>query len=339
MRKIKLLLITIIVFILSMLLGNEIYAANTMDLNIVEARPYTSKKYTVTTPNGNVHTIFKIVKKNGITYSHEDALYCLRSGLGFGNTELANDLAEVADVTYTEKYNLKTEATDVINYYRTEIGYNISNTEYNSMLWIIDNMYLPEHKDSTQMKEKLMKKADIVNPILNDDDIEFVQQMALWYFANYDENGEQNSLSLADTYVLSNATKINDESLTEEQQRQIDALYKYFVNNAKTNASNYGVGGIRDRAPIKPQVNVNSSSKAVTIDNGYTVIGPFSINETVGNVDYELTITVKDKNGKIIPEKQGDLPIIYIVKNPTDMTTDISTLKETMGQGDFYLKI
>ena len=52
-----------------------------------------------------------------------------------------------------------------MNYYRNTIQYNISNNEYNAMLWIIDNMYLPEHKDSTQMKEKLMKKADIVNPI------------------------------------------------------------------------------------------------------------------------------------------------------------------------------
>lgn len=343
MKKSKVLLIFVFVLMVLAILSGRAYATNTMNLNITNIRPYTSKEYTVTTPNGNVHTIFKIIKNNGTTYVYEDALYCLRSGLGFGNSANVNNLNSNGhldnDVTYTESYNLKTDATSVMNYYRNTIQYNISNNEYNAMLWIIDNMYLPEHKDSTQMKEKLMKKADIVNPILTDDDIEFVQQMALWYFANYDENGEQNSLSLADTYVLSNATKINDESLTEEQQRQIDALYNYFVNNAKTNASNYGVGGIRDIAPIKPQVNVNSSSKAVTIDNGYTVIGPFSINETVGNVDYELTITVKDKNGKIIPEKQGDLPIIYIVKNPTDMTTDLSTLKETMGQGDFYLKI
>ena len=188
MKKSKVLLIFVFVLMVLAILSGRAYATNTMNLNITNIRPYTSKEYTVTTPNGNVHTIFKIIKNNGTTYVYEDALYCLRSGLGFGNSANVNNLNSNGhldnDVTYTESYNLKTDATSVMNYYRNTIQYNISNNEYNAMLWIIDNMYLPEHKDSTQMKEKLMKKADIVNPILNDDDIEFVQQMALWYFAN-----------------------------------------------------------------------------------------------------------------------------------------------------------
>ena len=101
------------------------------------------------------------------------------------------------DVTYTETYNLKTDATAVMNYYNTTIGYNIQNPEYNAILWIIDNMYLPEHKDATQMKDTLVRKVlkfDGGNNFseeqlknLTDDDIEFVQQMALWYFTNHDD--------------------------------------------------------------------------------------------------------------------------------------------------------
>ena len=163
MKKVRIFLIIVILFILSILLGSKTYAANTMNLNIIDSRPYTSKKYTVTTPNANVHTIFKIIERNGMAYSYENALYCLRSGIGFGNTEYAGDLGDVADVRYTESYNLKTDATAVMNYYRNTIGYNISNTEYNAMLWIIDNMYLPEHKDAVEMKAKLLEKAEIVN--------------------------------------------------------------------------------------------------------------------------------------------------------------------------------
>ena len=339
MKKVKVLLILIFVFIVTAILGSEIYAANTMDLNITDIRPYTSKKYTVTTPNGNIHTIFKIMKRNGAGYTYEDALYCLRSGIGFGNTEFAGDLSEVADVTYTESYNLKTDATAVMNYYRNTIGYNITNTEYNAMLWIIDNMYLPEHPDSAQMKARLLEKAEIVNSELTDDDIEFIQQMALWYFANYDDNGGQNSLSLADTYVLSNTTKVDGESLSETKARQIDTLYRYFIDNAKLHVADYGTGNSRDVVPVKPEIQVNSSSKTVTTNNGYVVVGPFNITETSGNVGYDLEILIKDKNGKIIPEKQDETPIIYIVKNPADMTTDISSVEETIGEGDFYLKI
>ena len=189
------------------------------------------------------------------------------------------------------------------------------------------------------MKARLLEKAEILNSELTDDDIEFIQQMALWYFANYDDNGGQNSLSLADTYVLSNTTKIDGESLSETKARQIDTLYRYFIDNAKLHVADYGTGNSRDVAPVKPEIQVNSSSKTVTTNSGYQVIGPFNITETAGNVGYDLEILVKDKNGKIIPEKQDDTPIIYVVKNPADMTTDIKSVEEAIGQGDFYLKI
>ena len=353
MKKLKLLLTLVFIFVVTLLLGNEIFATNTMNLNITDQRPYTSKKYTVTTPNGNVHTVFKIIKNNGTNYVHEDALYCLRSGIGFGNSENVNNLNPNGrldnDVTYTEKFNLKTDATSVMNYYNSVIGYNIQNPEYNAMLWIIDNMYLPEHTDHVDMKERLLKKTleyDGGNNVsstqlndLTDDDIEFVQQMALWYFANYDDNGGQNSLSLLDTYKLSNTTKIDTESLSEEKQRAIDALYKYFVENAKTQAANYGIGEPRNVTPVKPKFTLDSQSKTVGTSNNYTVIGPFNITKTDGDVDYNLTIKVKDKNGEVIPETQDDTPIVFVVKNPGDTTTNITSIEKAIGQGNFYLKI
>jgi len=341
MRKLKLLLITIFVIGISIIFGGQTYAANTMELNITNIRPYTNSEYTVITPNANVHTIFKIMKSNGTTYSYEDALYCLRSGLGFGDTELPeDDLATLADTTYTETYNLKTQATAVMNHYRTEVGYvNMSNDEYNSILWIIDNMYLPEHEDAAEMKEKLLEKAGIVGSVLTDDDIEFVQQMALWYYSNYDENGGENSLSLNKEYELMDKTEINGEALDETKASQIDILYNYFIENAILYATNYGTGDTRDILPTKTEFTVNSSTKTVTTDSGYTVIGPFSITKTDGEVGYELEIQVKDKNGKIIPEKIDTTPIIYVVKNPTDMTTDIASIEQAIGAGEFYLKI
>jgi len=341
MKKLKLLLITIFVIVISIILGSQSYAANTMDLNITNIRPYTRSVYTVITPNANIHTIFKIIKNNGTIYSYEDALYCLRSGLGFGDTELPeDDLATLADTTYTETYNLKTQATAVMNHYRTEVGYtNMSNDEYNSILWIIDNMYLPEHEDAAEMKEKLLERAGIVGSVLTDDDIEFVQQMALWYYSNYDENGGQNSLSLNKEYELMDKTQIDGEAIDETKAAQINILYNYFIENAILNATNYGNGDTRDVMPTKPVFTVNSGSKTVTTDSGCSVIGPFSITKTDGDVGYTLSIEVRDNNGKIIPQKVDGIPIIYVVKNPTDMTTDIASIEQAIGTGEFYLKI
>ena len=339
MKKFKVSLIFMFLIIASIILGSEVYAANTMNLNIIDKRPYTQKTYTVTTPNGNVNTIFKIREKLNGTYSYNNALYCLRSGLGFGNSASISDITQVADITYTESFNLKTNATDVMNYFRNTIGYNISNTEYNAMLWIIDNMYLPEHADNAKMKERLIKKAQIVNSELTDDDIEFVQQMALWYFSNYDENGGQSSLSLLDTYVLSNTTKIDGESLSETKANQIDTLYKYFINGAKAHVLDYGTGDGRNITYKKPEIKVTSISKTKTTNNNFSVIGPFNISKTDGNVDYDVKFTVTDNQGKIIPEKVDSTPIIYLVKAPENMTQDFGSLEETIGQGNFYIKI
>lgn len=347
MKRLKTLLIVLFVLVLSVILGNEIYAVNTMDLNITDKRPYTNKVYTVLTPNNNIHTVFKILKNNGTSYIYEDSLYCIRSGLGFGNSATISNLNQNGvldrDVKYTEKYNLKKDAATV----KSQLGY-IQSDHYDSMLWIIDNMYLPEHEDAQEMKAKLLKNAGIVyasdtpeDDKLSDDDIEFVQQMALWYFTNYDEqqdpNKSGNSLSLVSTYALSNATEIEKQDLSEEKALGIDTLYKYFIDEATKHAVDYAVS--KEITPIKPEIKVNSTSKTLTSDEGYTVIGPFSITEKAGNVGYEWTVTVKDNNGKIIPEKQQDVPVIYIVKDKTDMVQSYNSLEETLGKGEFYLKI
>ncbi len=48
---------------------------------------------------------------------------------------------------------------------------------------------------------------------------------------------------------------------------------------------------------------------------------------------------LKDKNGKVIPEKDGDIPVVYIVKNKTDMVQSFDSIDQTIDQGEFYLKI
>lgn len=348
MKKTNLLLITILVFAILLGIGIKSEATDTINLNITSIRPYTNTKYEVTTPNGNSNLIFKIIKNNGQNYVSDDALYCLRSGLGFGNSSTSNSLNNDnrldSNIEYNLKYNLKTNATEVMNYYNRDIGYNIDNDIYNSILWIIDNMYLPEHKDKVTMKENLLRKAEITNSKLTDDDIEFVQQMALWYFTNYDKNGEEDSLSLKDTYVLSNATKINGENFSsiedgEERSNQIDKLYEYFIENAKNNQTKYGTGNTRNFEYTKPEITIDASDKEITEDNNFTIVGPFEITKTEGNVGYVAKFEITDKDGEIIKESIDNIPVVYIVKQPEDITSTYKTLDEVIGKGKFYLKI
>ena len=337
MKKLKLLFVMLVIILMAVFACSSVNAAETKNLKITHERPLdvVGQKYTVLTSSSGSqleNPIFKIIEADG---TYDDILYCLRSGLGFGNITGGGH----SQLTYTETYNLKSDATNVMNYYRSTIGYSIRDAEYNAILWLADNMYLPG-QDSIEMRNNLLRKAGIANSELTDNDIDFVQQMALWYFSNYDENGADNSLSL-DIASTDLSTRIVEYTSNEYeiQRNQIDTLYTYLITEAQAHANDYGVGSTRSYIVDKPQVNVDSSSKTVTTVGNWTVIGPFSISETAGNIAYDFEIQVKDNSGVVIPEKDGTTPIIYVVTNPDNMVQDFASIKEAVGQGQFYLKI
>jgi len=341
MKRLKVSLIAAIIVFISMLLTNMVYAVNTMKLNIKENRPYTNSKYTVTIGGQGTHkeaTVFKILRKDGTTWATSDkfALYCLRAGLGFGSLDLTG-IQNLPDVEYTEYGDMKQEANKIIDYYKNVIGYtNIdADNSYNAMLWIIDNMHLPENQDMD--KETLLKKAGLENSSLTDDEIEVIQQMALWYFSNYDLNGRDYSLSLPDTTHLSSILKKDGTSYSNiSELDQIDDLYRYFVDNAKVNAASYGTGNIRNINLTTPRVEIDKT-KPLTItqdSNGFYVIGPINIKKTNLVHDFDVSVKIMDAQGNVIPETaEGNIPILI-----NSQGTQLK-LEDLIGNGEVYVKI
>ena len=341
MKRLKVSLIAAISVFISMLFTNMVYAVNTMKLNIKENRPYTNSKYTVTIGGQGTHkeaTVFKVLRKDGTTWATSDkfALYCLRAGLGFGSLDLTG-IQNLPDVEYTEYGDMKQEANKIIDYYKNVIGYtNIdADNSYNAMLWIIDNMHLPENQDMD--KETLLKKAGLENSSLTDDEIEVIQQMALWYFSNYDLNGRDYSLSLPDTTHLSSILKKDGTSYSNiSELDQIDDLYRYFVDNAKVNAASYGTGNIRNINLTTPRVEIDKT-KPLTItqdSNGFYVIGPINIRKTNLVHDFDVSVKIMDAQGNVIPETaEGNIPILI-----NSQGTQLK-LEDLIGNGEVYVKI
>lgn len=244
-----------------------------VNLNIQHERPYNDDDgdtvvgndvYTVgENMNGNAaQTVFKIGEQDteGIL-SFNTAYYCLRAGLGFGSTEQILDegveyrkLADLSDAETVKKYFRETLGITADKMSEEELTAN-----YNAICWLAHNMYLPTSKYAEDLKVELLKGAheyaennDMLSlgdsmlaedTLLTDDDIEVVQQMALWYFTNYDEKGVGNSIPLdVDAVELANALNINEkkhtdlenDSFNEDRANQINILYKYLVNTAKT---------------------------------------------------------------------------------------------------------
>lgn len=297
-----------VLMIMQVILPTISQAVDAIKLNIQNQRPYNDDNGDGTVGNdvytlvrNAIQTVFKIGEQDDQgNLSFNNAYYCLRGGLGFGST----DEIVTSGVDYTKLADLSSKET-IMNYFKDTIGYDMPEANYNSICWIVDNMYLPKSEHANQMKQALLNNAGITSSQLTDDDIEVVQQIAIWYFTNYDENGEENSVSLADSVDLANLLQINntqannDTTVLYNKNRadQINTLYRYFVDTAKENSVEVETK-IPEKLELDKTLNATIETKIVpgTSINAY-VIGPFKINELQkGNIDYTFSYNLKYKS-------------------------------------------
>ena len=297
-----------VLMIMQVILPTISQAVDAIKLNIQNQRPYNDNNGDGTVGNdvytlvrNAIQTVFKIGEQDDQgNLSFNNAYYCLRGGLGFGST----DEIVTSGVDYTKLADLSSKET-IMNYFKDTIGYDMPEANYNSICWIVDNMYLPKLEHANQMKQALLNNAGITSSQLTDDDFEVVQQIAIWYFTNYDENGEENSVSLADSVDLANLLQINntqannDTTVLYNKNRadQINTLYRYFVDTAKENSVEVETK-IPEKLELDKTLNAIIETKTVpgTSINAY-VVGPFKINELQkGNIDYTLSYNLKYKS-------------------------------------------
>ncbi len=220
---------------------------------------------------------------------------------------------------------MKTQASEVIaklnaiNTYKGDTA--ISQETYNKIMWIIDNMYLPKSEDAITHKEELMQVAGItrydVGILLTDDDIEVVQQLALWYFTNPNDeyenhtkvyhNNNSSGQPILPTLLFNNWNGLDsnyrsfadlendpvaDTQLGTTRQNQAEDLYRYFINNANANY-NYS-------QTVGSPITLNKSNYIAEQVGEKYIVGPLSISVDTGK-SYNITeAKFKDQNGNTI---------------------------------------
>lgn len=352
MKRIKILLMALIVALISIavLNPNAIYAAEEKrDLTYQRTRPYSDdngdnniddEEYTFARHKDGQEFKYSIVKifdynKRELETPYkkfEDSFYCIRGGKGFGSVEFG-DNSSANSTKYTVIENMKSNANEVIAKYKELYNINLDRTEnitfnektynnvniYNAMLWIADNAYLPvsiENKyDALEYKTELLTKigiAKINQSMITDDDLEVIQQLAFWYFANYDENGKDESVSTTNATPV-NWLAINGKNNVFEEIRAnyLNRIYQYFIEGALKEGSNPD-SKIREttdsdsvkikfdkNTEFKLKENTGSTGTIVNPSENYYLIGPFKIttNDPRYN-DFELTL--KDGKGTIV---------------------------------------
>ena len=330
MKKFKKLVSSILITMLTVATLGSISAvkaasAGPLYLGIVSLR---RAGYGYQQEGSKVWKIAEYDSENGKTADLSKTIYCIKGGPGFGSSDMATGGVPTIS-KYTQKFNLKDLASIPSTYSRIlPTGSN-----YNSLMWLLDNIYIMPAigTDNTTAREEFLK-SKIPNELYNlitDDDIDAVQQLAIWYFTNpsgdkyhYEtSNFKINSIANVDSNYASMGDIFGDDGWDREDA--IEALFQYYITNAKAN-SNYKSTN-NTTSPIEI---VKSNATMTKVGSNY-VAGPYKINQLL-NVDYTLNATFTDINGTTIT------PSIGIKDVSGNVTATTKTLKELVGQ-EFYL--
>lgn len=404
MKRIKILLMALAVALIltTVLSSNAVYAAEgKRNLTYQRTRPYSddnedenidNEEYTFARSKDGQEFKYSIVKifdydkrKLETPYKKfEDSFYCLRGGKGFGNVEYGKN-SSTNSTEYTVIENMKSNAKEVIKKYgelyddinldRTENitfnGKTYNNVNiYNAILWIADNAYLPVNTDKynpQEYKTELLTKigiAKVNQGMISDDDLEVIQQLAFWYFANYDENGKSESVSTTNPAPV-NLLAINENNDVFEKIRAnanyLNRIYQYFIEGALKEGSNPD-STIRettnsDSVKIEFDKNikfgVEDKSSTGTKPNpheNYYLIGPFKITRT-GTRYNDFELVLKDGKGNIVNqyfylEQQKDILARTKIFDVLDANSELikgdyddGDIKNVKYYNEYYIKL
>lgn len=266
MKKKLIIFLGLLISIVGIFMTNKVQAAQNIDwtIGINDVRKDTNPanmvyligEITENRPeNRNGTVIWDLVRYPNNSDSNFEQLnnfYCIKEGLGFTNTG--------DKLSYNIVYDMKKEKTTLQNLPTGETNNAIKSlinneSAYNGLMALADMVYL-KGVSTEQEKEELIKKAyatyvepvydDIAFPVaLTEDDIEAIQQAAMWYFTNYVEGNDDLLNNYDKTTWLNYAigSKNNTASSLrdcpengENRYIQANALYKYLIDTAKTNA-------------------------------------------------------------------------------------------------------
>ena len=330
MKKFKKLVSSILITMLTVATLGSISAvkaasAGPLYLGIVSLR---RTGYGYQQEGSKVWKIAEYDSENGKTADLSKTIYCIKGGPGFGSSDMATGGVPTIS-KYTQKFNLK----DLASIPSTYSKILPTGSNYNSLMWLLDNIYIMPAigTDNTTAREEFLKSKipNELYDLITDDDIDAVQQLAIWYFTNpsgdkyhYEtSNFKINSIANVDSNYASMRDIFGDDGW--DRENAIEALFQYYITNAKAN-SNYKSTN-NTTSPIEI---VKSNATMTKVGNNY-VAGPYKIKQLL-NVDYTLNATFTDINGTTIT------PSIGIKDVSGNVTATTKTLKELVGQ-EFYL--
>ena len=318
--KIRKVLISIIIFMFAMLLyaNKGVFAASS-----VYFRPEFLRKpinghqygYTYGARGGlsNKKIVWKIIStdSNGniLPDSYDKTIYCLRAGYGFYRNDSSATEQQIYNNTISLLESSNKDKIIKILFDTTNPRQYYSN--YNSILWILNNAYTPEKGEN--YKNALLDKVKEARPDidwtsydLTDDDIDVVQQIAIWQFT-YESGDIEYKIAdnIGDNYLgelqitSNNDTKgISEYDSNNGTNRlyQTKALYQYLITQAENAKDTEQIPTTETETGKLITITANTENP---IEDGK--IGPITLTKNNSNIDTYITeLTITDNKNQSI---------------------------------------
>ena len=282
-------LITILLIICVAMIPSIVNAAElnpSLYFGITELRSETGLGYAIEDPNTNGETGTAAKIWNIVQYSGENTndptevnVYCIKAGVGFTEGQGTKQVQE-----YNLYFDMYTEREAIANQdaNTSKVLYNLVNGgHYNELLALANLIYIPGESTDAE-KETLLKEAGVLafqeeNAALGeeykmtDDEIEAVQQAAMWYFTNYGEEDGKYDRYDEDAWLFYTENGTDYEALSSYgsdkvpsvgtlRRQQAVMLYRYLIDEAKEQAGNYaeGTGNHRHKLTLYTTATGNS---------------------------------------------------------------------------------
>ena len=205
---------------------------------------------------------------------------------------------------------------------------------YNAVLWILDEAYLPADNtndegeivyDASEYRDELLDKAGIPESQreeITDNDIEVIQQLAIWYFTNYDEQDKevnptvsQSTMYPAQFLSIDSGNGDDNNVISTTRENNLNRLYQYLVYGAIQNADTYEIDAATRKRTKDIEENKFDKEKDLTITSvnssnniyDYYEIGPICIKNNVNTRAVNKLVPVTDiilydADGNVIPK-------------------------------------
>ncbi len=319
----------------------NVFSATALDENSTEA---TIESVSARNGGGSYrigdHDVLKITQHNGSAFL--DVFYCVNASKslsvknnGYKYRRVAKDFTNYTD--------------SAVQSWATHLG--VTKQNHNAIVYLLNNIYLL-NQEST--KEEFLKRAfadyfakeeeegteprttvEMIKQKLTDDDIDVIQQWAIWYFTNGTEIYHTTETDRDEAYNTLGSITYNNlvsipgfstgNDIDKIRQTYMQELYKYLVDSARRSTDTV------EKEKTYPKIDTNSKATS-TIEGAYYKVGPFKINS--GNTTpSDLKITLSVDGGELKNCK------VYVDGSPQNNVLQNGELDKNIIGKTFYVYI